>query len=416
MGCCTGEGKLVPQRLIEGADPGIIPEEIADVLSNSIVRIEYAIDSLNNNISTGFFIKLKIKEKSYHFLFTCEHSIREKEIQSEIIIFLYFGKARKERLLKIRLDQKERFIKAYKDLDITIIQILPKDNISEDKFLLPDFNYINGASDYIDKQIYIGGYPKVIIHKKEKHFSSGVIRSLSNNKTNFFHSSDTREGSSGSPIVNSDKKVIGIHNGAYQEVNYGTFISSIIDRLTTERNIEKINDNTPYENNNKEINDKEERDEIPNIEAKKDEDKNEDEQPKEDIKINTFNENNYINNLIKSSPMLTLSQENMSKFGNLVGNPNYVNYVKNYYSNPVVREGLKNDQNFQTLLKINPAMRMVYDNPELIDKIFTPEMCNNMSKALINGNNEEIKAVDQKITNTIINELNKKNDNDNDNN
>ena len=127
-------------------------------------------NSLNNNISTGFFIKLKIKEKSFHFLFTCEHSIREKEIQSEIIIFLYFGKARKERLLKIRLDQKERFIKAYKDLDITIIQILPKDNISEDKFLLPDFNYINGASDYIDKQIYIGGYPKVIIHKKRKAF------------------------------------------------------------------------------------------------------------------------------------------------------------------------------------------------------------------------------------------------------
>jgi V8-like Glu-specific endopeptidase len=401
--------------MIEGADPGIIPEEIADVLSNSIVRIEYPIDSSKISISTGFFIKLKIKEKSYHFLFTCEHSLKEEQIQSEITIFLYFGKAKKERLLKMRLDQKERFIKAYKDLDITIIQILPKDNISEDKFLLPDFNYINGASDYIDKQIYIGGYPKVIIHKKEKHFSSGVIRSLSNNKTNFFHSSDTREGSSGSPIVNSDKKVIGIHNGAYQEVNYGTFISSIIDRLTTERNIEKINDNTPYENNNKEINDEEESNERQkdNIETKKDEDKNEDEQPKEDIKINTFNETDYINNIINNSPVLTLSKENMSKFGNLVGNPNYVNYVKNYYSNPVVREGLKNDQNFQNLLKINPAMKMVYDNPEIIDKMFTPEMCNNMSKALINGNNEEINAVDQKITNTIINELNKKNDNDN---
>ena len=62
MGCCSEEDKLVPQRMIEGADPGIIPEEIADVLSNSIVRIEYTIDSLNNNISTGFFIKLKIKE------------------------------------------------------------------------------------------------------------------------------------------------------------------------------------------------------------------------------------------------------------------------------------------------------------------------------------------------------------------
>ena len=208
MGCCSREDKLVPQRMVEGADPGIIPEEIADVLSNSIARIEYAIDSSKNALSTGFFIKLKIKEKSYYFLFTCQHSIKEKEIQSEIIIFIYFGKAKKERLLKMKLDKKERFIKAYKDLDVTIIQILPKDNISEDKFLLPDFNYINGTSDYINKQIYIGGYPDVIIHKKEKHFSSGIIRSLASNNINFFHSSDTREGSSGSPIVNSDKRLL----------------------------------------------------------------------------------------------------------------------------------------------------------------------------------------------------------------
>ena len=71
MGCCSREDKLVPQRMVEGADPGIIPEEIADVLSNSIARIEYAIDSSKNALSTGFFIKLKIKEKSYYFLFTC---------------------------------------------------------------------------------------------------------------------------------------------------------------------------------------------------------------------------------------------------------------------------------------------------------------------------------------------------------
>lgn len=145
MGCCSREDKLVPQRLVEGADPGIIPEEITDALSNSIARIEYLTDSSHNSVSTSFFIKLKIKEKSYDFLFTCEHSLGEKEIQSEIIISLYFGKAKKERLLEIRLDKKERFIKAYKDLDVTIIQILPKDNISEDKFLLPDFNYINGT-------------------------------------------------------------------------------------------------------------------------------------------------------------------------------------------------------------------------------------------------------------------------------
>ena len=412
MGCCSREGKLVPQRLVEGADPGIIPEEIVDALSNSIARIEYLIDSSHISVSTGFFIKLKIKEKSYDFLFTCEHSLGEKEIQSEIIISIYFGKAKKERLLKIRLDKKERFIKAYKDLDVAIIEILPKDNISEDKFLLPDFNYINGTSDYINKQIYIGGYPKVIIHKKEKHFSSGIIRSLASNNINFYHSSDARKGSSGSPIVNTDKKVIGLHNGAYNNLNCGTFISPIIDRLSTEGNIIKINDNKPYEDNNRETND-DKNDEIQkdNIERKKDEDQDEkeDEQPKEDIKVNAFNQNNYINNLLNSSPVFSLSQDNMIKFGNLINNPNYINYVKTYYSNPAVREGLKNDQNFQNLLNINPAMKMIYDNPEIIDKMFTQEMCNDMSNALINGNRQEIDAVDKKVTNTIIKELTKKN-------
>ena len=83
---------------------------------------------------------------------------------------------------------------------------------------------------------------------------------------------------------------------------------------------------------------------------------------------------------------MTLSQENMTKFGNLISNTNYINFVKNYNTNPNIREGLKNDQNFQNLLKNNPAMKMIYDKPELIDNIFTQEMCNNMSQALINGN------------------------------
>ena len=36
-----------------------------------------------------------------------------------------------------------------------------------------------------------------------------------------------------------------------------------------------------------------------------------------------------------------------------------------------------------------------------------------MSNALKNGNSQEINAVDQKITNTIFREINKKNDEDN---
>jgi len=418
-----GEDKLVNQRLVEGSDPGIIPEEITDVLSNSIARIEYKIESSNDNIiSTGFFIKLNIKGKLFNFLFTCKHSVGEKEIQSEIEITIYFGKSKKEKNVNIKLDKRQRFIIALKNLDVTVIQILPKDNISKDKYLLPDYNYLSGNSDYKNKQIYIGGYPNVIIHKKEKHYSSGVIRSIIKNY-HFLHSADTRAGSSGSPIINSDKKVIGIHNGAYEKLNSGTFISSIINELAEEIDSEKIDDNKPYENNNIEINVKEDNGEIEkgNLMARKDEDKNEDEdedkdeQPKEDTKVNTFNQNDYINNLINSSSVLSLSQENIAKFGSLINNPNYINYVKNYYSNPIVREGLKNNQDFQNLLKINPAMKMVYEQPEMINKIFTQEMCNDMSNALMNGNNQEINDVNQRVENIIFKESNKNNDDDNNN-
>ena len=235
MGCCGyKDAQIINQRTVVGADPGIIPEEITDALANSIVRIEY---KMNTSIfySTGFFIK-KVKDKILHFLFTCEHSIEEKVIQSSTDIFLYFGKAKDEKVLEIRLDKNERFFKSYKDLDAIMIQILQKDNISEDKFLLPDYNYLNGISEYIDKQIYIGGYPIVKSHKKEKHFSSGVIKKIVQNNTRFLHSSDTRGGSSGSPIIDTNKKVVGIHNGAYQQLNLGTFIGPIINELTKEGN------------------------------------------------------------------------------------------------------------------------------------------------------------------------------------
>ena len=44
-----------------------IPEEISDKLYNSIVKIK-----LNNGLNaTGFFMKIKIKEKEMKYLFTC---------------------------------------------------------------------------------------------------------------------------------------------------------------------------------------------------------------------------------------------------------------------------------------------------------------------------------------------------------
>lgn len=415
MGCsCLREDQFIKQVTVEGADKGIIPEELTDTLSNSIVRIEYILESKIYK-STGFFIKLNIENKLFHFLFTCKHSIEDEVIESEKEIVLYYGKSKNEKDLKIKLDKNQRIIKIYKGLDLIMIEILQKDSISEDKYLLPDFNYLNGFNEYDNKQIYIAGYPSdkndpsMINHKKEKHFSSGIIRYFDSSKVKFYHSADTRFGSSGSPIINSDKKVVGIHCGAKNNLNYGSFIGAILNEINKEGNIEKIDDNKSYEIKNDDKNVNKDEDEQP-----KEEDRQpEEEQPKEDIKANAFDLNSYMNNLMNSSPIMTLSQENMTKFGNLLGNNNYMNYVKNYYSNPIIREGLKKDKNFQELLKINPVMQMAFDNPEIINKIFSQEMVDNMSKVFTNGNSEEINAVDQKIKNIVLNELKEKNDNNN---
>ena len=56
-----------------------------------------------------------------------------------------------------------------------------------------------------------------------------------------------------------NKKFVDIHNGAYNDI-CGTFIDSIITELTKEENIK--NNDKPYGNNNKEINVKEENDNI----------------------------------------------------------------------------------------------------------------------------------------------------------
>ncbi len=56
---------------------------------------------------------------------------------------------------------------------------------------------------------------------------------------------------------------------------------------------------------------------------------------------------------------------------------------------------------------------MMFDNRELIDKMLTKEMCNDLSRALMNGNREEINNVDQRIMNTIMNNMNTNDNNNN---
>ena len=127
-------------------------------------------------------------------------------------------------------------------------------------------NYVDGYDQYIKTEIYTAGYPNVYKNRGEKHFSSGKIIDYKNKKykIQFLHNSSTKEGSSGSPLINSTMKVIGIHYGCnnLQTLNHGVFIGEIIKNLKKEENKIILHTNGEGENKKseeeeiKEINDK----------------------------------------------------------------------------------------------------------------------------------------------------------------
>ena len=150
-----------------------ITEDISETLYNSIVRIELT-NSINKSINaTGFFMRIKInKNKEIKCLFTCKHVISDNDINNKIVINLYYGKQNKEEERTIKLDKDQRFIKTF-DEDVTLIEIIKDDSISEDKYLTPDLNYEYGYNKYINKDYYLPGYPS---NYKVRCIASGMLK------------------------------------------------------------------------------------------------------------------------------------------------------------------------------------------------------------------------------------------------
>ena len=222
----------------------IIPESVSDRIYNSIVRIE-----IENSTGTGFFVKLNIKNKIINCLLTCHHVINQNFVDQNKTFYIYYGKKNNETRKEILLDDHIRFIKCFmKPIDVTIIEIINKDKISEDKYLLPDLNYKQGYNLYLDNDTCLSGYPNNFPFFGERHISSGKITKIINFE--FEHSIDSRKGSSGGPICLIDSQyVIGIHKSGNtsRNINNGTFIGYIIDKLESDNNSELFVEINPFE-------------------------------------------------------------------------------------------------------------------------------------------------------------------------
>jgi V8-like Glu-specific endopeptidase len=255
MGCSssssvnTVEEKNKKQN-IDIEDDSIVPKYIlVDKLCETIMRIEN-----ENKISTGFFIKININKKKHNYIITSAYSITKEDIDSKITISFFYSdkketETEKETEKQIELDNNKRFIKCFidDDIDATIIEILPEDDIPEDKYLYPDLNYKSGFDNYMhENKIFTAGYPDIGPYKDEKHYSGGEIigiRYINKHNYHFYHKCSTKEGSSGSPLVNDKFQVVGIHYGCNKKMteNFGFFVGAIIDILNGECEENKSN-------------------------------------------------------------------------------------------------------------------------------------------------------------------------------
>ena len=208
-----------------------------DSFYNNIIQIDNVCNIFKSTLkielkdgakSSGFFIKYKINEKPFYCMMTNEHVITYNLTNKGEEILIKYDNEKKE--LLIELNQMDRHILCFKEMlgiDITIIQIIPKDKVDDSFFLSPienDKNY----DYYLNKHIQIIQYPG----GKNLSMSEGKILNVDN--FIFHHNAGTLPGSSGSPIIlKGEEKVLGIHKGALidKSNNVGIFIIGIISEI-----------------------------------------------------------------------------------------------------------------------------------------------------------------------------------------
>ena len=75
-----------------------MPETMTFKLPETIVRIEY-----KSKISTGFFMKINLKENQQNILVTCDHCISQNDIDLQITISLFYGNKNQESKKEIKI-------------------------------------------------------------------------------------------------------------------------------------------------------------------------------------------------------------------------------------------------------------------------------------------------------------------------
>ena len=202
-------------------------------ISKATLKIELE----NGTMGSGFFLKFRRNSQPFYCIVTNNHVITSKLIRDKTKVIINYENETKK--LSFDLNKEERIIICFQEstkIDVTIVEITPKDKIDESYFLEPSTKQF----EQIEKtKIQIVQYPG----GNELSYSDGEISGIyEKNKNMFLHDSGTFGGSSGSPIVlKGEERIFAIHKGTLKKdhKNIGIFIKKIIDVIENYKKTEK---------------------------------------------------------------------------------------------------------------------------------------------------------------------------------
>ena len=225
--------------------------KIIDQMEKCTCKIKYG-----NEQGTGFFTKIPISKQDEFVpvLVLCNHTHKEKLEEKDVISVIIQSE---KDIKKIDINGRKKYTS--KKYDVTIIELKEKDNISPSHYIELDDCVIedikeeneddNNNDKYIDETIYITQYPDA-----ELSVSFGIVKArCEDKKYDFKHLCCTSHGSSGSPILLLNNKVIGIHKKGNRAYNLGTFLNYPIIEFIRQ-NYGSNKDEIKTENINKKIN------------------------------------------------------------------------------------------------------------------------------------------------------------------
>ena len=198
-------------------------KEILNQMENKICKIE-----VNHGKATGFFCKIPFPNTKgvLPVLMTCNHVINENLLFSENGKIILSIKNENE-FIDFDLENRRKYTS--REYDITIIEIKKTDKINNflelDDIIFQDIiSDKNLNKEYIDKTIYTIHY-----QKGDLSVSYGLIKKIGfRKKYKFDHMCNTNLGSSGSPILGVNNKLIGIHSNKKKDYNEGIFLNNPI--------------------------------------------------------------------------------------------------------------------------------------------------------------------------------------------